>query len=153
MNNLVRLLKEKNNEVIVEAMEAIKRSHLRHNGAERPKKTEQLLKKLYALTLKSVEEKNVAPMIEYIEKIPRERFSHGYDIYEVQSAINILEEIIWSQILSKLPPIAYADALGMISTILGIGKDTMARTYISLASKKMTPYINYKVLFEGIESE
>jgi len=151
MNNLIQLLKEKDNEVIVEAMEAIKRSHLRHNGAERLEKTQQLLKKLYALSLQSVEEKNVAPMIEYIQKIPRERFSHGYDIYEVQSAINILEEIIWNQILSKLRPIAYADALGLISTVFGIGKDTLARTYVSLASKKLTPYVDYKMLFEGFE--
>jgi hypothetical protein len=153
MNNLIQILKEKNNEVIVEATEAIKHSHSRHNGSERLEKTEQLLKRLYALTLQSVEEKNVAPMIEYVEKIPRERFSHGYDIYELQFAFNILEEAIWNRILRELSPIAFAKALGMISTVLGIGKDTMARSYVSLASKKMTPYIDYKILFEGMESE
>ena len=153
MDNLIQLLKEKNNEVIVEATEAINRSHSSNNGSEKLEKTQQILKKLYGLTLQSVEEKNVAPMIEYVEKIPRERVSHGYDISELQFAFNILEEAIWNRILRELSPIAFAKALGMISTVLGIGKDTMARSYVSLASKKMTPYIDYKILFEGMESE
>lgn len=153
MNNLIQLLKEKNNEVIVEATEALSRSYSSNNGSERLKKNQQLLKKLYGLTLQSIEEKNVAPMIEYVENIPRVRFSKGYDIYEVQFAFNILEEAIWNKILRELSPIAFAKALGMISTVLGIGKDTMARSYVSLASKKLTPYIDYIILFEGMESK
>lgn len=153
MNNLIQLLKEKNNEVIVEATEALSRSHSSNNGSEKIEKIQQLLKKLYVLTLESIEEKNVAPMIEYVENIPRVRFSKGYDIYEVQLAFNILEETIWNRILGELSPIVFAKAIGIISTVLGIGKDTMARSYVSLASKKMTPYIDYKILFEGVEGE
>ena len=152
MNNLIQLLKERQNDIIAEAMEVIKRAHLKHYEAEGLEMTEQRLKKLYDLTLQSVAKKNVIPLMEYVEIIARERSSHGYDIYEVQTAFNVLEETIWNRILDELRPIAYADALGLISTILGIGKDTLARTYVSLASKKMTPYIDYKMLFEGFEA-
>jgi hypothetical protein len=153
MNNLSHFLKEKQNEIIAEAMVAMKRAHLKHYEAEGLQKTKERLKRLYDLTLQGVVDKNVAPLIEYIENVAQDRFSHCYDIYEVQSAINILEETIWNRILRELRPIAYADALGLISTILGIGKDTLARKYVSLASKKFTPYIDYKMLFEGFEGQ
>ncbi|MEZ4762804.1 MAG: hypothetical protein R3C26_06250 [Calditrichia bacterium] len=39
--------------------------------------------------------------------------------------------------------------VGLISTILGVGKDTPARTYVSLVSNKNTPFVDYKALFEG----
>jgi hypothetical protein len=136
MNNLIQLLKERQNDVIAETMEAIKRAHLKHYEAEGLEMTQQRLKKLYDLTLQSVAEKNVAPMVEYVENIARERFSRGYDLYEVQTAFNVLEEAIWNRILRELQPMTFAEALGLISTVLGIGKDTLARTYVSLASKE-----------------
>lgn len=153
MNTLTQLLEKKNSDVIVNAMEAVRDSRLRHNGVERPDKTQQLLKKLYSLTLQCIAEKNVTLMIEFVRRIPYDRFLHSYDIYEVQLMFNILEEAIWDRILKELSPIDYANALGQISTVLGIGKDTMARSYVSLASKKLTPYIDYKILFEGMDSE
>jgi hypothetical protein len=75
-------------------------------------------------------------MINYIEKMARQRFLSGFELQEVQTAFNVLEECIWKQILVTIPPSGQADALSLVSSVLGSGKDTLARTYVSLASEK-----------------
>jgi hypothetical protein len=37
-----------------------------------------------------------------------------------------------------------------VSTILGTGKDTLARRYVSLASKSRTPTLDLRPLFTGL---
>jgi hypothetical protein len=67
----------------------------------------------------------------------------------VQTAYNVLEEAIWLRILKDLQPAQYAEALGLVSTVLGAGKDALARTYVSLASKAKAPSLNLQSLFAG----
>jgi hypothetical protein len=90
-------------------------------------------------------------MIDHSGTVARERFSAGYDLWEVQTAFNVLEEIIWQRILRELPPAEYAEALGLVSTVLGTGKDTLARVYVTLASKSRTPTLDLRSLFTGTE--
>ncbi|MHB8839204.1 MAG: hypothetical protein ACYC7F_09665 [Gemmatimonadaceae bacterium] len=49
----------------------------------------------------------------------------------------------------ELPPAQYAEALGLMSTVLGAGKDALARTYVSRASKSRAPTLNLQSLFTG----
>jgi hypothetical protein len=44
-----------------------------------------------------------------------------------------------------------AEALGLVSTVLGTGKDTLARVYVTLASKSRTPTLDLRSLFTGME--
>lgn len=90
-------------------------------------------------------------MLEYASKIAEERFQSGFDLFEVQTAFNVLEEIIWKKIINELPPQDYAEALGMISTVFGAGKDMLATTYVSLASKIKTSSMDYRALFAGTD--
>jgi hypothetical protein len=109
------------------------------------------LKALYALSARAVKEKNLGPMIAHAETIARERFEAGFDLSEVQTAFNVLEEAIWMHILKNLPPDELAEALGLVSTVLGAGKDMLARTYVTLASKTKAPSLNLHSLFGGTE--
>ena len=90
-------------------------------------------------------------MLNHVENIAKERFSAGYDLYEVQSAINELEEAIWKRIFKDIKPENLAEALGLVSTVLGAGKDTLARTYVSLATKSKVSSLNLQALFKGTE--
>jgi hypothetical protein len=63
----------------------------------------------------------------------------------------VLEETIWIHILKELPPTEYAEALGLVSTVLGTGKDTLARRYVSLSSKTKASSLNLQSLFTGME--
>ena len=88
-------------------------------------------------------------MIAHAEQIATERFNAGFDLWEVQTAFNVLEETIWVRIFQNFPPAELAQTLGLVSTVLGAGKDTLARKYVSLASKTRAPSLNLQSLFAG----
>ena len=149
--NLHQMLQDHSSEIIAEATESMRRSHIKHYESAGPEHTRQRLKALYVLTVRAVKEKNLGPMIAHVETIAHERFASGFDLWEVQTAFNVLEEAIWGRILKELTPPDYAEALGLVSTVLGAGKDTLARQYVSLASKIKAPSLNLQSLFTGTE--
>jgi hypothetical protein len=63
----------------------------------------------------------------------------------------VLEEAIWMQVLRHLPVTDYAEALGLVGTVLGAGKDSLARRYVSLASQTKTSSLNLQSMFSGTE--
>jgi hypothetical protein len=147
-----QLLHDHSNEIIEEACSAMKRMHLRRYEQAGPEHIHQRVKGLFVLTARSVKEKNVGPLIAHAEQVAQERFKARYDLWEVQTAFNVLEEIIWARILKELPPESFAEALGLVSTVLGVGKDTLARRYVSLASNSKTPSLNFESLFSGTQA-
>ncbi len=79
------------------------------------------------------------------------RFEAGYDLSEVQAAFNALEGATWSRILADLEAGDLAEALGLISTVLGAAKDALGREYVSLATHTRAPSLDLKALFAGTE--
>jgi len=130
---------------------AMERSHLRNYELAGKEQTHQRLKALLVLTTRAVKERNLGPMIAYAESIARERYAAGFDLSEVQTAFNVLEEALWSHIVQTLPPAEFAEALGLVGTVLGAGKDSLARTYVTLASKSKTRSLNLQSMFSGTE--
>jgi hypothetical protein len=149
--NLNQLFQEHSADIIAEAQAAIERARLAHYEKSGSEHTHQRLKALYTLTTKAVKEKNLGPMIAHADTVARERFEAGFDLSEVQTAFNVLEEAMWMHVLKNLPPAELGEALGLISTVLGAGKDKLARTYVSLASKSKAPSLNMQSLFGGTE--
>jgi uncharacterized protein Smg (DUF494 family) len=130
--NLIELLEGRAEIIINGASEAMQRTSMKHYDAESPEKLRKKLTMLYHLTERGVNEKNVFPMVSYVEKMAEERFAAGFDLQEVQTAINVLEDYMWRQITEDLPAGAQADALRIISSILGGAKDALARKYVDL---------------------
>ncbi len=130
--NLIELLESKAEEIINGASGAMQRAGMKHYDADTPEQTRKKLTMLYHLTERGVNEQNLFPMISYVEKMAEERFSSGFDLQEVQTAINVLEEYLWKQIIKDLPAGAQAEALRIISSILGGAKDAVARRYVEL---------------------
>jgi hypothetical protein len=149
--DLYHFLHEHTNDIIAEAEQAIRRAHLKNYEKEGSAAVHQRLKALFVLTTRGVKERNLGPMINHSDTVARERFSAGYDLWEVQTAFNVLEEVLWQKILRELPAAEYAEALGLVSTVLGTGKDTLARVYVTLASKSRTPTLDLRSLFTGTE--
>ena len=146
-----QLLHDQSNDILSDAETAIARARLAQYEKSGSEHTHQRLKALCTLTARAVKEKNLGPMIAHAETIARERFEAGFDLSEVQTAFNVLEEAIWVRILKNISPNDLAEALGLISTVLGAGKDTLARTYVSLASKTKAPSLNLQSLFAGTQ--
>jgi hypothetical protein len=130
--NLIELLESRAVEIINGAAAAMQRTSMKHYDAETPEQLRKKLTMLYHLTERGVKEKNVFPMISYVEKMAEERYASGFDLQEVQTAINVLEEYMWQQVIDDLPAGAQADALRIISSILGGAKDALARKYVAL---------------------
>lgn len=130
--NLIELLESKAEEIINGASNAMQRTGMKHYDADTPEQIRKKLTMLYHLTERGVNEQNLFPMISYVEKMAEERFSSGFDLQEVQTAINVLEEFMWKQIIENLPAGAQAEALRIISSIFGGAKDAIARRYVEL---------------------
>lgn len=148
---LATLLHESSDQILAAANLAVERTQLKNYLRDGKEHTHQRLKALFVLTTRAVKERNLGPMIAHAETIARERFNAGFDLAEVQTAFNVLEEAMWSRIVEVLPPSEYSQALGLVSTVLGAGKDALARTYVALASKSHAGSLNLHSLFAGTE--
>jgi hypothetical protein len=149
MMDLQTLLDSHKEEILAEANEALSRSHLKHYEQAGSAATSEKLRSLFELTSDCVRKRNLSAIVSHAENVARQRFNGGYDLQEVQTAFNVLEETIWKRIIQKLEPGQFAEALGLIATVLGAGKDTLARTYVSMASKSKSPSLDLTELFEG----
>jgi hypothetical protein len=147
--DLQQLLNEQADAILTEAEEAVRCSQLRSYRTAGSEVTRQRLSALFDLTVRAARERNLAPMIAHAEAIAAERFEAGFDLWEIQTAFNVLEQAIWARVLKQLPPESFAEALGLVSTVLGVGKDTVARLYVSLASKTRVQTLNLRSLFSG----
>jgi hypothetical protein len=148
---VVRFLEENSEKVIDRAMEAVRRTKMSGNGGDSAAQTRHRLESMYTLAKQCLRIRNAELMVRRADEIARERFYAGYDLGEVQLAFNVLEESIWKEILQGMEPGEYAEAIGSVSAILGLGKDALARTYVSLASRERVPTLDLKRLFKGGE--
>lgn len=147
--DLVDFLENEREPIVAEASAALARSDLAHYKEAGLAVGRERLDELYRLTAAAIGERNVTPIVEYMGAVADERFHAGYAIREVQIAINVLEEAIWSHIVRSAPPGELAEALGLVSTVLGAAKDSLARAYVSLAGKTRAPSLDLSALFEG----
>jgi hypothetical protein len=108
---LHELLQTHSAAIVAEAEEAVKRARLQNYEKSGLESLHQRLKALFVLTARAAKERNLGPMISHAETIALERFEAGFDLSEVQTAFNVLEEAIWVRILRELPPTEYAEAL------------------------------------------
>lgn len=137
-------------DIINEAFYSLQRSHLKHYDSSRADENWQRLAKLFDLTLNGVKNKSLVDIVTYSEKIAKERYESGFDLHEVHSAYNVLEETIWKAIIKEIDSAELAESLGLISTVLGTGKESLALAYVSLASKKKVKSLNLTQLFKGV---
>jgi hypothetical protein len=88
----------------------------------------------------------------YAESVAHERFNAGFGISEVQTAFNAIEEAAWRGLLASGPAADVVEPIGLLSTVLGAGKDELARTYVSLAASRSVPTLDLSAMFKGTTS-
>ncbi len=147
--DLLELLQRDGEQIVAEAGEALARSSLAHYAEAGQVVGQERLGRLFQLTVQSIADRNLVPVMEYMAEVADDRFHAGYAIREVQIAINVLEEAIWNDIVAHTPPDELARSLGLVSTVLGAAKDSLARAYVSLAGKTKAPSLDLSALFEG----
>lgn len=147
--NLMELLDKEGEQIVNEATAALSRSDLAHYKEAGDAVGHDRLAELFRLTLAGIRDRNLVPVMDYMAQVADDRFHAGYAIREVQIAINVLEEAIWNHIVRDVPPGDLAEALGLVSTVLGAAKDSLARAYVSLAARTKAPSLDLSALFEG----
>jgi len=147
---LHEILVNNQTDIINEAFTSLQRSHLKHYDTSRADENWQRLAKLFDLTLNGIKTRSLIEMVTYSEKIAKERYESGFDLHEVHTAYNVLEESIWKVIIKEVDQTDLAESLGLIGTILGTGKEALAISYVSLASKQKVKSLNLTQLFKGV---
>lgn len=139
-------------EIVGAAQTALTRAHSRHYAAADEREVRERLELLFDETLRAVRERDLGGIVAHARRVAEDRFAAGYDLSEVQTAFNALEEAMWSRVFADLEPSGYAEALGLISTVVGAAKDALARRYVSLATEAHAPALDLRALFAGAES-
>lgn len=143
------LLENARSQVLDEAFAALESSHVAHYEAAGEPLTRQRLADLHDLVVAAIRDRDLSAVTAYSQRVAEERFSAGFDISEVQTAFNALEGAMWRRLVADEPPNELAEAVGLLSTVLGAGKDALARTYVSLAGKRHVPSLDLTALFTG----
>jgi len=149
--DIEELLTRDRSDVLDEAFAALKRSHPAHYDQAGDAFTRDRLASLFDLVVTALHDRELAPVGAYCEEIASRRFSAGFDITEVQTAFNTLEEAMWRRVVVGVPGPELAEAVGLLSTVLGFGKDALARRYVSLATARHVPSLDLSALFDGTE--
>ncbi len=150
MSDLAMMLEQLREQVLAEAGEALECARLRHYAASSPEENAARLSGLYDVLLTSVRGMNVLPMVKHAEGVARQRHDAGFDLAEVQTAFNVLEEALWRAISSEVPPEEHSVAFRLVSTVLGAGKQSLAVQYVALAWRTGTPALDMEALFTAV---
>jgi hypothetical protein len=148
--DLQQLLRNARTEIIADALQGLSRATLPHYSASAAEQNEQRLGKLYDLTQECVRTRTLVPIVAYAQGVARDRHRDGFGLQEVHTAFNALEEVIWRTITVELPPLQYPEAFGLVSTVLGAGKQALAIEWVSLAGdNRQVRSLDLTALFEG----
>ena len=131
---LAVLLRERADTLVGEALTMMTEARLEHYDAAGLPTVRQRLATLLDVALSCLEAGEANEIIAYMTRVGRERFSAGYDLLEVQTSANVMEETLWRRIPSLVAPAEVPRALGLVSSLFSAGKDALARTYVSLAA-------------------
>ena len=146
---LTEALSVARDDVLQEASASLERGHLTHYEASGSEASGRHLSDLFDLVVECLAKRTLAPITQYANNVAGERFNAGFNIAEVQTAFNVLEEAIWRVVIARLPTQELLDSAGLIGTVLGAGKDALARTWVALATSQHVPSLDLTALFEG----
>lgn len=110
------------------------------------------LETLYDLVADALAQGDAANVIAHANRVANERFRAGYDLAQVQSAFDALEEAVWADVTRRLPPEAHAPVLRAVSSVVGGTKDQVARVYVTLAARAHAPAVDVDFLARGVEA-
>jgi hypothetical protein len=150
--DVAELLVRARPQVIDEAYADLESSHIAHYEAAGEPLTRQRLGDLHDLVVDAIRTRDLSGVTSYAQQLAEERFHAGFDISEVQTAFNSLEEAMWRRLVADEPQADLAEAIGLLSTVLGSGKDVLARTYVSLAGHRRVTSLDLTALFKGTNS-
>jgi hypothetical protein len=114
-----------------------------------PEVLKERLGKSMQTLIQALRERHPLPALEHGKRVAHARFNAGYQLEEIQTAFNALEETIWQFCVDEVDREQLAEGLVMVAHVVGAIKDQLGRTYVELASHHRAPSINTSRLFAG----
>ena len=146
--SLTELLSENADDLVNGAVAELHQARLEHYEAEGLGTLHGRIRTLFDSMLQCLDSCHAEAILDWADRVGRERYGAGYDLLELQTGINALEEALWRRVLSSTGPEDLAHSLGLINAILGMAKDKLARTYVSLATRDEVPPVDFKELLQ-----
>ena len=147
--DLSELFRSWEDDLVNDALTELGHARLRHYMDDGEEVTRERVTLFINRVLECLEQRLAEPIIEHAEHIARERYASGYDLFEVQTALNVIEEALWKRVLASVDSEELAHALGMVNAIFHTAKDVLARTYVSLATDREAPPKEISELLDG----
>jgi methylmalonyl-CoA decarboxylase len=120
--------------VIDEAVAALAQRDQAHQSAG-PDGRRRDVRQLFRLVLRCLHAERAKPVIRPSEQIATHCYAAGIDLAEIHGTFNVLAEVLWRHLAGALADEQLVQALGLLTAIVGAGKDAMARTYVALATR------------------
>lgn len=135
-------------QIIDDAAAALRatKTHYATSGAET---TRDRLSVLFDVVVLGIRDRELGPVLAYAKDLADQRYHAGFDVGEVQTAFNALEEAAWRYLVANCEGQQLIDSVALLSTVLGAAKDELARMYVSLASHSHVPSLDLSALFRG----
>ena len=121
--------------VIDEAVAALAQRGPAHQQSPGPDGRRRDVRQLFRLVLRCLHAERAKPIIRPSEQIATHCYAAGIDLAEIQGAFDVLAEVLWRHLAGAPADEQLIQALGLLSAIVGAGKDAMARTYVALATR------------------
>jgi hypothetical protein len=132
---LLELLYNKPDLILLDSTDNLVRAQLQHYKQLNPEKIRSRFLRLFQAVEKCVEVNSCTEIINFMEKVSDERFDSGYEIHEVQTAINILEESLWRKISDFVDGDKQVAAMKLVTCILAKAKEELASEYALLSKE------------------
>lgn len=135
-------------QIIEDAAETLRatQTHYATSGAEM---TRERLSTLFDVVVTGIQNRELGPVVAYAKDLAQQRYHAGFGVGEVQTAFNALEEAGWRYLVENCEGQELIDGVASLGTVLGAGKDELAREYVSLASSRHVPSLDLSALFSG----
>ncbi len=146
---LLELLAEEREEILDEAVRGLGRPELKHYASSTATERRERIARLHELAAECMRDRTLVPMVGHAQAVARARHAAGYGLQEVHAAFNVFEEVLWRRVVEALEPSEYPEAFGLVSTVLGAGKEALAVEYVSLASRTRVESLDLTELFKG----
>lgn len=143
------LLDENPEAILGPATDRLSAARLPHYDRDGEAALRARLERLFDVLRETIVSRRGDALATYAEGLAEERFDAEYGLFEVQTAINALEEAAWMRIVAATDPADLATALGLVSTALGLVKDAVARRFVALASGARPRSLDLGALFSG----
>lgn len=133
--SLHEFLQSRSEGILQHAETALGQARLAHYERGGPAVVHERLEVLLEQVVEAARSHDLCRIVAHASRIAGDRYRSGCQLYEVQIAFNVLEEAMWLVILEEMPVEDQGRSLALLSTILGAGKDALAREFVDLARK------------------